>query len=223
MAKCVMVIAPHPDDETLGCGGTLLRHIAEGDNVYWLIATQMNHLDGYSSEQMSRRQVEIKQVERDYGFADVFELPFRAAQLDALPLSQLVKSISDIFMQIKPDTLYIPYRNDAHSDHGCVFDAVSACSKSFRYPFINNVYAYETLSETGFALSVDANSFHPNCYVDITAYLERKLMIMQNYVSEVGEFPFPRSLQAIQALAQLRGTQANCLAAEAFMLLKSFR
>jgi LmbE family N-acetylglucosaminyl deacetylase len=223
MTQCVMVIAPHPDDETLGCGGTLLRHIAEGDTVYWLIATQMNHLDGYSSAQMDKRQREIQQVRRDYGFSDVFELPFRAAQLDALPLSQLVKSISDIFIQVKPDTLYIPFRNDAHSDHGCVFDAVSACSKSFRYPFIKTVYAYETLSETGFALSVGADSFNPNCYVGIEGYVERKLMIMQHYDSEVGEFPFPRSMQAIRALAQLRGTQASCHAAEAFMLLKSIR
>jgi LmbE family N-acetylglucosaminyl deacetylase len=223
MTQSVMVIAPHPDDETLGCGGTLLRHIAEGDRVYWLIATQMSHLDGYSSVQMEKRQREIQQVRQDYAFAGVFELPFRAAQLDALPLSQLVKSISDVFMQVKPDTLYIPYRNDAHSDHGCVFDAVSACSKSFRYPFIKTVYAYETLSETGFALSVDAHSFNPNSYVCIDDYLERKLTMMQHYVAEVGEFPFPRSMQAIRALAQLRGTQASCHAAEAFMLLKSIR
>lgn len=223
MAKCVMVIAPHPDDETLGCGGTLLRHLAEGDRVYWLIATQMDAADGYSTAQIDKRQLEIKQVRQDYGFADVFELPFRAAQLDALPLSKLVKSISDIFLQVKPDMLYVPYRNDAHSDHGCVFDAVSACSKSFRYPFIKTVYAYETLSETGFALSVDAHSFSPNSYVCIDDYLEQKLRMMQYYASEIGEFPFPRSMQAMRALAQLRGTQANCHSAEAFMLLKSVR
>lgn len=223
MTRKVLVIAPHPDDETLGCGGTLLRHIAEGDQVYWLIATQMNILDGYTAAQMDKRKIEITNVRQDYGFSDVFELPFRAARLDALPLGDLVKAVSGVLIHIQPDILYVPYRNDAHSDHGCVFDAVSACSKSFRYPFIKTVYAYETLSETGFALSVDSQVFHPNSFVCIDEFLEYKLKIMQNYESEMGVFPFPRSEQAIRAIAQLRGTQSGCLAAEAFMLLKSVR
>jgi LmbE family N-acetylglucosaminyl deacetylase len=223
MTHRVMVIAPHPDDETLGCGGTLLRHIAEGDQVYWLIVTQMNILDGYTAAQMNKRKIEITNVRQDYGFSDVFELPFRAARLDTLPLGDLVKAVSDVLIHIQPDILYVPYRNDAHSDHGCVFDAVSACSKSFRYPFIKTVYAYETLSETGFALSVDSQVFHPNSFVCIDEFLEYKLKIMQNYESEMGVFPFPRSEQAIRAIAQLRGAQSGCLAAEAFMLLKSVR
>jgi LmbE family N-acetylglucosaminyl deacetylase len=223
MSRCILVVAPHPDDETLGCGGTLLRHIAEGDKVYWLIFTQMMPEDGYLADQIQRRQVEINRVAKAYSFSGVIELPFRAAQLDALPLGSLVQAVAKVVNQIQPDTVYIPYRNDAHSDHACVFDAVSACSKSFRYPFIKTVYAYETLSETGFSLTVDNQVFTPNTWVAIDTYLEQKIEIMRYYEGEMGVFPFPRSEQTMRALAQIRGSQCNTLAAEAFMLLKSIR
>jgi LmbE family N-acetylglucosaminyl deacetylase len=223
ISNIVLVVAPHPDDETLGCGGTLLRHLAQGDRVHWLILTKMDEQDGYSLAQIQQRKLEIQTVAQIYGFESIVELSFRASTLDVVPLAELVKAVAGVFVQVKPDTVYLPYRYDAHSDHACAFDAVSACSKSFRYPFIKQVLAYETLSETGYALSADAHSFNPNTWVCIDDYLEQKLSIMTCYASEIADFPFPRSLQTMRSLAHLRGSQANCYAAEAFMLLKSIR
>jgi LmbE family N-acetylglucosaminyl deacetylase len=223
MSKTVMVVAPHPDDETLGCAGALLRHAQAGDTIIWLVITSMHEVDGYTLKQIDNRQAEMHAVAQRYGFAEVVCLGLRTARLDSLPLADLISHISSVFQRIRPEILYIPYRYDAHSDHGCVFDAVSACSKSFRYPFIRSVYAYETLSETGFGLTVENSAFSPNLFVDISHCLEQKLSIMMIYQDEIGTFPFPRSQEAVKALAQLRGAQANMLAAEAFMILKELR
>ena len=125
--------------------------------------------------------------------------------------------------QVEPETLYIPYRNDIHSDHTVVFDAAVACTKIFRYPSIRNVYVYEVLSETEFGMRTDDPGFRPNLYIDISTWVDRKIEIMKKFTGEMGEFPFPRSETCIRAQAALRGSQAGVLAAEAFMILKEIR
>ncbi|HHX94980.1 MAG TPA: PIG-L family deacetylase [Clostridia bacterium] len=220
MNKQIIVIAPHPDDETLGCGGTILRHIAEGDIVHWLIITGMQVEQGFSKEQVQRRDAEIKKVALKYGFSSVHDLRFPAARLESLSIGEIIKTIGKVFAMVTPEVIYIPYRGDIHSDHRITFDAVSACTKWFRYGSVKRVLAYETLSETDFGINPDDNGFRPNVFVDISKFLETKLEIMKIYSSEFGTFPFPRSEQAIRALAAYRGATAGCLAAEAFMLLK---
>lgn len=218
--KNVIVIAPHPDDETLGCGGTILRHIDEGDNVYWLIITQMNQEDGFPEEKINKRNQEIEDVQKKYGFNSYHILGYGTTKLDSVPTNKIINDIGNVFSKIKPEVVYVPYRGDIHTDHKVVFDAVLSCTKWFRYGSIKRVLAYETLSETEFGINPDANSFRPNIYINISDYLEKKIEIMKLYESEIGEFPFPRSEQAIKSLAWLRGAAAGCQAAEAFMLLK---
>ncbi|WP_035481383.1 PIG-L deacetylase family protein [Gallaecimonas xiamenensis] len=218
--KNVLVVAPHADDESLGCGGTLLRHRAEGDHIHWLIVTGMSEAYGYSPEQIAARKREIEKVADLYHFSSVTELGLPPAQLDALPLGQLIGAISPVINRIAPQWVYVPYRNDAHSDHQVVFDAVMSATKSFRYPFIKRLMTYETLSETDFGLKPEDGGFRPNIYVDISQHLDKKLDILDIFSSEMGEFPFPRSRKALSALAALRGVQSNAEAAEAFMLLK---
>ena len=113
----------------------------------------------------------------------------------------------------------IPHRGDVHTDHQVVFDAVGACCKWFRYPSVKRVLAYETLSETEFGLNPQAG-FQPNMFVDISLFMERKLELLKIYQSELGEFPFPRSITAVRALAQYRGATSGFEGAEAFMLLR---
>jgi LmbE family N-acetylglucosaminyl deacetylase len=136
---------------------------------------------------------------------------------------QLIESVASVVRKIEPDTLYIPYRNDAHSDHAAVFDAAVACTKSFRYPSVQSVYTYETLSETEFGLRTDDPGFRPNRLVDITNWLDQKISIMHMFAGEMAAFPFPRSETCMRAQATLRGSQANVMAAEAFMVLKEIR
>lgn len=221
--KRLLVIAPHPDDETLGCGGTLLRHISNGDEVHWLIITAITTEIGFSAERVARRDAEIKAVEKTYGFAGVHQFFFPTMRLDCIGKLQLIDAIGSVMQKIKPDTLLVPYRNDAHSDHAAVFDAAVSCSKSFRYSSVRSVYVYETLSETEFGLRTDDSGFRPNLFVDITHFLEQKLYIMHMFEGEMQDFPFPRSETCIRAQAALRGSQAGVLAAESFMVLKEIR
>ncbi|WP_419875558.1 PIG-L deacetylase family protein [Candidatus Pristimantibacillus sp. PTI5] len=220
MKEVVIVVAPHPDDETLGCGGTLLRHLKNGDEIHWLIITHIHEKDGFSSERIKEREKEIEEVTAMYKFSSVHHLKFPTAQLDALPLGKIVSAIGNVFKEVQPKTLYIPYRGDVHSDHSVVFDATVACTKWFRYPSIHRVLVYETLSETDFGINPDNNGFLPNVFVNIQDDLDKKLEIMNVFSSELGEFPFPRSQKAMQSLAYLRGVAAGFEAAEAFMLLR---
>ena len=220
MSKKVLVVAPHPDDETLGCGGTLLKHKASGDKIHWLIVTGIDEEAGFSTERISARSHEIKTVSAIYGFDSVVNLNLPTTKLDILPMQQLIKMIGDAILKIGPEILYVPFPGDIHTDHKVVFQAVVACSKWFRFESIKRILAYETLSETDFAISPDINAFTPNVFVDTSEFLQEKLQIMQIYKSEMGLFPFPRSEKAIVALSQIRGAAAGCEAAEAFILLK---
>jgi len=221
--EIVLCIAPHPDDETLGCGGTLLRHVAEGAEVHWLIVTSMDPARGFTPERIARRDREIEEVALAYGFTAVHRTHLPTTRLDTLPKSDLVTAISQVVQKVLPRTMYVPYRNDAHSDHAAVFDAAVACTKSFRYPSIRKVLAYETLSETEFGMRTDDPGFRPNVFVDTSAWIDRKIGIMERYAGEMAPFPFPRSRECLQAQATLRGSQAGVSAAEAFMLLKEIR
>lgn len=218
--KVVAVVAPHPDDETLGCGGTLLKHLANGDMVYWIVFTSISTDIGFTEERVLSRDEEIRNVAESYGFAGTHCLHFPTMQLDRVPKSDLVSALGAVVKQLGVHTLYVPYRNDAHSDHAAVFDACAACVKTFRYPSVRSVRVYETLSETEYGIKPEDPGFRPNLFVDISGFLDRKLEIMSIYASEMGPFPFPRSAEALRAQAQLRGTQCCAVAAEAFMLLK---
>jgi LmbE family N-acetylglucosaminyl deacetylase len=220
MSQKILVIAPHPDDETLGCGGTLLKHSAQGDEIHWLIVTGMLAENGYSEESIIQREQEINEVSAKYPFKTTTVLHFPAASLDQISTSILVLTLSKAIQKLQPEVVYVPFRNDAHSDHQITFDAISASCKSFRTPFIKKILAYETLSETDFNLKPGMVNFTPNVWVNISTFLEEKLEILGVYNSELQAFPFPRSEEAVIAQAKLRGVQANCKAAEAFWLLK---
>lgn len=199
----VLVIAPHPDDETLGCGGTLLRHKSEGDIIYWCIVTDMKESYGFTKDKVEKRQNEIKKVSGMYGFEDVFNLSFRPMGLTSSSIPALIKAFGDIISKIKPNILYIPHYNDPHSDHRIVFDALRPYFKSFRYPFIKKILMMEIPSETDHQF---ISSFQPNVFVDISNFIDDKIEIMKVYESEVGEHPFPRSVESIRSVAICRGS-----------------
>lgn len=216
----IVVIAAHPDDETLGVGGTMLKHAANGDNVYWLIATNMLESEGFSKEHIAQRQSEIELAGTKLKVKGINKLNFASMSLTDNSLNQLIPKISAYFNEIKPEIIYVMNRSDAHSDHRILFDAVMACTKSFRYPFIKRVLMYECLSETEFAPALPEKVFIPNYYVDITDFMDMKLEIMKIYESEIDEHPFPRSISNIKALAHYRGASVGVNYAEAFQLLK---
>ena len=217
----VLCVAVHDDDETLGCGGTLLKHKAQGDKIYWLLLTGpiRKHPNNYTDKHIEEHDNRIKKVAKVYGFNEVIYLELPTELLHTLDLRDIIQKISIVFKRIKPNIIYMMFNNDVHSDHRVAFDAVYSCTKSFRYPFIEKIYMMETLSETEFSPAIPAMSFVPNVYVDITPYMDRKLEIMSIYDTEVMQEPYPRSLSSIKALARMRGSRAGVMYAEAFMLL----
>ena len=219
MKNKVLIIAVHPDDETLGCGGTLLKHKANGDEIHWLICTQTDIKNDF----YNIREQEIQKVYDLYNFDTVTNLQLKTMQVDEYSMSELIGKISKVMNEVKPNIIYLPFKGDVHSDHRKIFEASYSCTKSFRYPFIKRIYTIETLSETEFAPSTKEDSFIPNVFVDISEFMDKKIEIMKVYESEIAEHPFPRSQRNLRALATLRGATAGCEYAESFMLLKEIK
>ncbi len=216
----ILCIAPHPDDETLGCGGTLLKYRAAGDHTHWLICTDIIEEDGFTPDKIAKREKEIMQVAKQYKFESVQRLGLRTTRVDRYGMNEVVEKISDVIREIQPDTVYLPFKNDVHSDHRRIFEASYACTKKFRSKSINRLFMMEVPSETEFSPSLGGSSFVPNYFVDITEHMEKKLKILHVYEGETGKHPFPRSAENIGALATFRGSQAGCRYAEGFMVLK---
>jgi len=214
----VLVIAPHPDDETLGCGGTLFRHKQEGDKMYWIIVTGISEETGWSDKAVKKRDAEIDEVAEKYGFVDVFNLCFPTTKIDALPISNLIVKITDVYKKVEPEIIYMPFAYDIHTDHQLIAKAMQSTFKWFRYPHIQKVLMYESLSETEFNF-IEDRTFRPNVFVDISQYLDEKIDAMKIYESEVGDFPFPRSEKTMRSFVALRGSQSGYEAAEAFELV----
>jgi LmbE family N-acetylglucosaminyl deacetylase len=218
--KKVLVISAHPDDEILGCGGTLFKHKANGDELSWVIVTNVFENQGFSKERIDSRQEEIEQIKKMVGFSNVHKLDYPTMSLTPASLNDMIPKITQLFNELKPEIIYVMNRSDAHSDHRITFDAVVSCTKSFRHPYIKKVLMYECISETEFAPAVPEKVFQPNYFVDITAHFKEKINAMNVYESEIEEHPFPRSIRNIEALAVFRGASVGVEYAEAFQLIK---
>jgi len=215
----ILVISPHPDDETLGCGGTILKHKDIGDKIYWLIITNIDVKNGWEQNIVEKRKKEIEKVEEMYGFEKTFKLDYPTAKLDTIPMQEIIESISKVIFEIKSEIIYLPNRSDVHTDHQITFKAAYSCTKNFRYPFIKKILMYETLSETEFTPALPENAFIPSVFVDITKYFEKKLEIFKIYKSELMTEPLPRSLEVIEAFNKYRGSRIGKEYAESFQLI----
>lgn len=217
----VLVIAPHPDDETLGCGGSLLKHKANGDSLSWLVATR-GHEPQWSSELLEQKENEISEVTAAYGFENTFRLNFPTIRLDTVPFDEIIVAIRNAITDAAPDCVYLNHFGDVHSDHRVVFEATMSVLK----PFYNSrhgvkrVLSYEILSSTDAMPAHPARAFVPNVFTDVTDFLEQKIEIMSLYKSELQPFPLPRALDSLSALARYRGATIGAEFAEAFMLVR---
>ena len=223
MKNKVLIIAVHPDDETLGCGGTLLKHKINGDEIHWVIATDIKESEGFKKEVIIKREQEIDEVKSLYDFNSLHYLKLSTMRVDEYNMSDLISRFSNVINEVKPNIIYLPFKSDVHSDHRKIFEAAYSCTKSFRYPFIKKIYMMETLSETEFAPSTKEDTFIPNVFVDISEFMEKKIEIMKLFESEIAEHPFPRSERNLRALGTVRGATAGCVYAESFLLLKEIR
>lgn len=216
----VLVISVHPDDETLGCGGTTLKHRDNGDEIFWLILTKADKSVGFTDDFLLKREREIKTVSDLYGFKETIKLDFMTTKLHLVDFNVMITAISKVINHIKPQIVYMNNRSDIHTDHQIAAKAILSCTKSFRYPFIERILMYECISETEMAAPFAENIFIPNVYSDISNYIEKKIEIMKIYESELQNPPLPRSTENIKALARFRGASCGVEYAEAFMLVR---
>lgn len=217
--KRYLVLATHPDDETFGAGGLMLRKKIEGNEVFVLNMTHMDLSYGYSEDQIQNRNNEIKKMIDSYDLDGYYNLNLKPSGLDTYSEGELIEKISKVFNEVKPDVVILPYHKDVHSDHRITFDLCYSCTKNFRYPFIKKILMMETPSETDFAYF--ESTFKPNYFVDISNYINKKVEIAKIFKIEILEHPFPRSERNIRAYGTIRGAVIGVDSAEAFVLVKS--
>jgi len=223
----ILIFAPHPDDEILGCGGIMARHAAVGDEVTVCVVTSgcPPIFDDAVAKKNGWPHVLYPEICKSHNLLNVKETVFLqcpAAALETTPRYKLNGMVNQLIQSVKPEIVYIPHFGDMQKDHTLVSDAVMVAVRPRGVHHVRKVYAYETLSETEWNIPHAATAFIPNTYVDISEYLELKIEAMSCYQSQLSPFPEPRSIDAIRALAMLRGSTMGAKAAEAFALVREY-
>jgi len=211
----VLVIAPHPDDETIGAGGTIARHVARGDEVFLCVVTQ-----GYSPPwpedivETARRQVEA--VRKVLGIRQTFFLGFPTVKLNAAPNAELTGALQKVVDDVRPEVVYTSSASDVNQDHRIVFEATLVATRPLPGCTVRRVLCYEA----GYTSRYWPMPFGPSVFVDIADFLDKKLEAMKCYETELREPPHPRSLEGMELVARERGQSVGLKAAECFELVR---
>jgi len=224
----VLVIAAHPDDEVLGCGGTIARLAEEGDDVYIAILGE-----GITSRYKQREMAEQAKVEELHacsqkvanllGAKDLFVYDLPDNRFDTVPLLEVIKIVEELVDRLQPQVIYTHHGSDLNIDHIITHRAVLTATRPMTGCPVKEIYAFEIASSTEWAFGQFQPTFHANVFVDISATLETKLKAMGLYESEARPFPHPRSPEALRAIARRWGSVIGCKAAEAFELIRTVR
>jgi len=214
-----LVIAPHPDDEVLGVGGTMAKIAQSGQDVYVVVVTT-GKPPAYSAESVARVRAEAAEAHKILGVRETRWLDLPAAQLPEVANTQLNGTIRDAVADISPQTIFVPFPGDIHIDHQLVFLSALVASRPHQAVYPRTLLAYETLSETNWNAPYITPPFAPNVFLDIEDTLDLKLAAMKAFSSQVRAAPHERSLEALRALATLRGGTVHRVAAEAFVLVR---
>ena len=221
--KNILIIAPHAEDEILGCGATMAKEIVAGNNVYVLICTNA-HVGApelFSEELIKQIRSEAVAAHKMLGVKETAFLDFPAPALDQYPRFKMTNEMSTIIRKFEVDTVYIPHRGDCHKDHAIVHDCAMVACRPLANCKVKRVYAYETLSETEWGDPIAADFFVPVKYNIFTVEeFQKKLDAMSCFKSQLYPFPASRSLEAMEHLAGYRGCTVSAMRAEAFEVLR---
>lgn len=223
----ILIVASHPDDEILGCGGTILKHIDNWDKVSILILGE-----GITSRDKKRdikkRRNEIVDLGRKAikvsEFLDISRLhlgSYPDNRFDTVPFLDIVKTIEEFKDKIRPNIIYTHYYNDLNIDHKITFQTVMTATRPIEGETVKEIYSFEIPSSTEW--NFRNNGFSPNTFIDISNYIDKKIEAFKIYESEIRKFPHPRSPEAIRVKAKMWGSVCGYMFAEAFILIRNIK
>jgi LmbE family N-acetylglucosaminyl deacetylase len=212
----IMVIAPHNDDEILGVAGTMAKYAKQGHDVVVCEVTA-GDLQDPLVQQQKREAIKSHDL---LGVKETVFMDLPVVGLKEMPTAELNSAFLKTITEIDPEIVFIPHKGDMHIDHRMVIEAAMVALRPVSCPGLKAIYAYETLSETEWNIPSVDNAFIPNAYSDISDYMDLKLESMKCHESQLCDYPHPRSLEAIEALARHRGSTVCCRYAEAFMTIR---
>ena len=215
----VAVIGAHPDDELLGAGGTLARHVLAGDEVHAIVVA-----DGagsrYPAELISTLGKQAQRAAEVIGFTSLELLSLPDQRLDTIPMIELTQRLEGALGAIGPDIVYTHFPEDVNADHGLVARCAWTACRPYSQPKVRRFAVFETPSSTEWAWPMPATELRPNLFVDVTDTLETKIAAMECYETELRDYPHPRSARALRERAAYWGSHIGRPAAEPFMVLR---
>ena len=218
MSKRILIVAAHPDDEVLGCFGTVARLINEGYEAYTLILGEgKTSRDGYKKDALLFLQNEIKEANNTIGIKKVFVENFPDNRFDSVDLLDIIKVILKVKEEVKPEIIFTHYENDLNIDHQITYQAVLTATRPMKDECVKEIYSFEILSSTEWRYPI---SFSPDTYFDISNTLNLKLQAMKAYKSELCQYPHPRSIPGIELNAKYHGMRVGKVAVEAFKSIR---
>ena len=220
--KSILILAAHPDDEVLGCGGTIAKLADQGATIHaaFLADGVFSRAGNAGAQQaeLSARRAASKKACDILGVKSIFFGEFPDNRMDTIALLDIIKPIEALIAKYQPDTVFTHHAGDVNIDHRRIHEAlVTACRPQHGHP-VKTLLCFEVPSSTEWQLSGSAPAFEPNWFVDISDTLDRKLAAMDAYAAELRAWPHPRSKQGFEHLAHWRGATVGVDAAEAFML-----
>ncbi len=219
-----LIVAAHPDDEVLGCGGTISKVVKQGGEVFVCvlgegIASRREKGAGEVSKEIDKLKECSREACQILGVKDVFFHDLPDNRFDTVPLLDIIKIIEGVVSRVRPAVVYTHHNGDLNIDHAIACRATITATRPLASSSVRQVYTYEILSSTEWAFSNFKPSFSPNTFVDISDTLELKKKALLSYKSEIRDFPHPRSIEAVTTAAQRWGSVSGSVAAEAFTLV----
>ena len=226
MKKKILIVAAHPDDEVLGCFGTVARLIKEGCEAYTLIlgegktSRDEERLAEARKDDIVELKTEIERSNSLIGIKKVFVKSFPDNRFDSVDLLDIIKVISKVKEEVQPDIIFTHYENDLNIDHQITYKAVITATRPMKDECVKEIYSFEILSSTEWSYPL---SFSPDTYYDISDTIKLKIDAMKEYASELCEYPHPRSLEGIELNAKYQGLRVGNKYVESFKTIRTIK
>lgn len=221
--KRVLVVAAHPDDEILGLGGTIRNYFEKGYEIHCIIIAQGMKSRSHQTLSLTKLKENAIKSSKHVGYKSVEFFDFPDNELDSITTLDVTRVIEEKIEVFLPNIVFTHHNGDKNLDHRIIYDATLSATRPYAKHTVEELYAYETPSSTEWNFSNTSSSFIPNIFIDVSNSINYKLAAMKEYVSEIRDYPHPRSLESLKIIAQRWGTVVNQNFSEAFMLIRKIK